>query len=110
MAKWGMPKTPLEKPSKMEAIKQILPKETDELGRVRVKYALRNSQTYEECKRHFNYNSPYLSKHIMKYVKIQSQITSELMMLWVDEQTRVLSMEEGKSLQDVEIVLWPIWS
>ena len=54
----------------------ILPKETDELGKLRVKYGLRNFQTYEECSRHFTKNNVYLAKSLMKYVKFQSHIVS----------------------------------
>lgn len=82
----------------------ILPRETDELGKLRLKYGLRNFQTYEECSRHFTKNSMHLAKNLMKYVKFQSHITSELMMVWVDAQTRVLAMEEGKSIQNVEFI------
>lgn len=35
----------------------------------------------------------------MKYARIQSQITSELMMVWVDAQTEIMGMQEGKSIK-----------
>ena len=46
----------------------------------------------------------HLSKNLMKYIKFNSQLTSESMMLWVDAQTRALAMGEGKSIEDVEFI------
>jgi len=37
----------------------------------------------------------------MKYSKIQLQINSELMMVWVDAQTEIMGMQEGKSIKEV---------
>lgn len=42
MAKWGLPSIPTVKLERAEAIKIILPKETQDLDRLRLSYGLRN--------------------------------------------------------------------
>lgn len=42
MAKWGLNSIPSQKPEKAEALKIILPKETEDLNKLRISYGLRN--------------------------------------------------------------------
>lgn len=81
----------------------MLPKETDDLSKLRISYGLRNFHMYEEVNRYFTKNSQYMAKLLMKYARIQSQITSQLMMVWVDAQTEIMGMQEGKSIKEVSI-------
>lgn len=101
MSKWGLPSVPSQKPDKAEAMKIILPKETQDLSKLRISYGLRNFLMYEQINRHFTKNDQYLATHLMKYSKIQLQINSELMMVWVDAQTEIMGMQEGKSIKEV---------
>lgn len=103
MAKWGLASVPAQKPERSEALKMILPKEGQDLDRLRISYGLRNFHMFEELSRHFTKNNQHLAKFLIKYSKIQSQITSELMMVWVDAQTEAMGMQEGKSIKGVSI-------
>jgi len=47
MSKWGLPSVPSQKPDKAEAMKIILPKETQDLSKLRISYGLRNFLMYE---------------------------------------------------------------
>ena len=47
-----------------------------------------------------------MGKHILDYTKVQSNLTSELMMVWVDAQTQAIGMKEGRSIQDVQMTKW----
>ena len=103
MGKWGMTTIPSNKPDKLEGIKVILPKETEDLNRLRIRYGLRNFQLYEEINRNFLRNNRYMGRHLLNYTRVQSNLTSELMMVWVDAQTQALGMTEGRSIQGVDI-------
>lgn len=99
MAKWGLSSIPAKKPEKAEAMKIIMPKDNEDLAKFRIRYGVRNFHLYEELNRHFLKNNIYMGSHMMNYTRTQSNIVSELMMMWVDAQTQAVGMLEGKSIE-----------
>jgi hypothetical protein len=71
------------------------------VGKMRMNYGIQNSEMYEEMNRYFSKINQETGKFLMKYAKIQSQITSEQMMIWADIQAETMGMQEGKSIKEV---------
>jgi hypothetical protein len=68
---------------------------------MRINYGIQNSEMYQEMNRYFMRSNQETGKFLMKYAKIQSQITSEQMMIWADIQAETMGMQEGKSIKEV---------
>jgi hypothetical protein len=68
---------------------------------MRTNYGIQSNEMYEEMNRYFCKNNQEKGKLLMKYARIQSQITNEQMMVWADVQAEIMGMQEGKSIKEV---------
>jgi hypothetical protein len=89
--KWELERK-IDKSNRAEAMGAMLPRDTKKLAKVRDIYGLFNNEMHEEIVRYFSSKNQQLGAKLQKSCKNETRLCSEMMMIWVDAETNIITM------------------
>ena len=97
--KWETDGNKFDRKDKTAAMDAMLPKETRKLAKMRDVYALYSTAIGGELERYYRCKNKELGEQFVQWCHQETRLCSEMMMLWVDAETNLMSMAENKAVR-----------